>query len=52
VPSGKLAAGVPAQIVRDLSDDEMQEFEKSAVRYNEYTKITIESLQKNHYQTA
>lgn len=51
VPSGKLAAGVPAQIVRDLSDHEMQEFEKSAVRYSEYTKITIESLQKNHYQT-
>ena len=51
VPSGKLAAGVPARIVRSLSDDEMLEFENSAGRYVEYTKITIDSLQKNKYQT-
>ena len=44
VPSGKLAAGVPAKIVRDLTDDEMQEFEKSANRYLEYTRLTINSL--------
>jgi len=51
VPSGKLAAGVPARIVRSLSDDEMLEFEKSAGRYVQYTKFTIDSLQKNKYQT-
>ena len=46
VPSGKLAAGVPANI----SDEEMLDFESSAARYVEYTKITIDSLQKNNYQ--
>ena len=50
VPSGKLAAGVPANIIRDLSDEEMLDFESSAARYVEYTKITIDSLQKNNYQ--
>jgi len=44
VPSGKLAAGVPAKIVRDLTDTEMGDFEKSAQRYKKYTEITIESL--------
>ena len=46
VPSGKLAAGVPAKIVRDLSDQEIMEFEKSALRYKKYTEITISSLVK------
>ncbi len=44
VPTGKLAAGVPAKIVRDLSDQEMDEFEKSALRYKKYTEKTKESL--------
>jgi carbonic anhydrase/acetyltransferase-like protein (isoleucine patch superfamily) len=44
VPSGKLAAGVPAKIVRDLTSVEMDEFEKSARRYKKYTEITVESL--------
>jgi len=49
VPSGKLVAGVPARIVRDLSDDEKNDFEKSAERYVKYTQITIDSLNKmNH----
>jgi carbonic anhydrase/acetyltransferase-like protein (isoleucine patch superfamily) len=43
-PSGKLVTGVPANIVRDLSDNEMKEFEKSAERYRKYTEIAIESL--------
>ncbi len=50
VPSGKLVAGVPAKIVRDLSEDEIREFERSALRYKEYTKNTVESLIKNNYQ--
>ena len=44
VPTGKLAAGVPAKIVRDLTEEEMEEFEKSANRYVEYTRLTINSL--------
>lgn len=46
VPTGKLAAGVPAKIVRDLTDEEMEEFEKSSNRYMEYTRLTINSLNK------
>jgi len=49
VPSRKLVAGVPARIVRDLTDDEINDFEKSAKRYKIYTEITIDSLNKmNH----
>lgn len=44
VTSGTLAAGVPAKIVRDLSDQEMMDFENSALRYKKYTEITINSL--------
>ncbi|MCK7523037.1 MAG: hypothetical protein MZV64_37860 [Ignavibacteriales bacterium] len=45
VPSGKLAAGVPAKIIRDLTDEEIADFEKSAERYMNYAQLTIESLQ-------
>lgn len=44
VPSGKLVAGVPARIIRDLTKDEINEFERSAIRYKAYTKHTIDSL--------
>ena len=46
VPTGTLAAGVPAKIVRDLSKEEIEDFEKSAFRYKKYTELTIESLKK------
>lgn len=46
VPSGKLVAGVPAKIVRDLTDEEILDFENSAMRYKKYTEITIDSLNK------
>ena len=49
VPSGKLAGGVPAKIMRDLTEKELEEFEKSAIRYSKYTEITIESLKKHGY---
>lgn len=49
VPTGKLAAGVPARIIRDLTKEEMEEFEKSAARYVDYTRITVESLLKHKY---
>lgn len=49
VPSGKLVAGVPAKIVRNLTDEEFTDLEKSAIRYKKYTEITVESLSKmNH----
>ena len=46
VPTGTLAAGVPAKIVRELKTEELEEFEKSAQRYVKYTKLTVESLTK------
>lgn len=46
VPTGKLVAGVPAKIVRDLSDAEMVDFERSAERYKKYTEITLDSIKK------
>ncbi len=49
VPSGKLVAGVPAKVVRELTDEEKLDIEKSSERYCEYTKVTIESLVKNKY---
>ena len=51
VPKGKLVAGVPAKIVRDLTEEEMKELDDAAERYAEYTRITLESLRKNNYQT-
>ncbi len=44
VSSGKLAAGVPAKIVRDLTKEEIAEFEITAEKYINYTKTTLESL--------
>jgi carbonic anhydrase/acetyltransferase-like protein (isoleucine patch superfamily) len=44
VPSGKLVAGVPGKIIRDLTKDEIAEIEKSAERYVGYARSTIESL--------
>ncbi|KAF0153401.1 MAG: Isoleucine patch superfamily protein [Ignavibacteria bacterium] len=44
VPAGMLAAGVPAKIIRNLTEDEMQEFERSSKRYVKYTETTIDSL--------
>jgi len=44
VPSGKLVAGVPAKVVRNLTEDEIREFENSALRYKKYTEMTIKSL--------
>ncbi|MEI7812288.1 MAG: gamma carbonic anhydrase family protein [Ignavibacteria bacterium] len=48
VPSGKLVAGVPGKVIRDLTDEELADFEKSALRYIKYTEITVESLRGFH----
>lgn len=44
VPSGKLVAGVPAKIIRDLTKNEMDDFLASAERYKKYTKLTVNSI--------
>jgi gamma-carbonic anhydrase len=44
VPSGKLVAGVPAKIVRELKKTEIDEIEKLALRYRKYSEESIESL--------
>ena len=44
VPTHSLVAGVPAKVVRKLTENEIQEFEKSAKRYLQYTLITQNSL--------
>ncbi len=44
VPRGKLVAGVPARIVRDLTKEEIEDLEASALRYKKYSEITIKSL--------
>ncbi|MDR3610510.1 MAG: gamma carbonic anhydrase family protein [Ignavibacteriaceae bacterium] len=49
VPSGKLVAGVPGRVIRNLSDTELADFENSALRYKKYTETTIESLKKHNY---
>lgn len=46
IPSGKLAAGVPARIIRNLTGAEIKDIAESASRYRKYTEITIESLRK------
>jgi len=47
VPSGKLVAGVPAKIIRDITEEEIMEIENSALRYYEYCKLTMDSLSLN-----
>ena len=44
VPSGKLVAGVPAKIIRDLKQTETDDIEALALRYKKYSEEAIESL--------
>lgn len=46
VPSGKLVAGVPAKVIRSLTEEEILDLENSAERYKKYTEITIKSLKE------
>lgn len=50
VPTGKLVAGVPAKIIRDLTPEEMDNFEASAQRYKKYTNITKKSFVDNNIE--
>ena len=40
VPSGKLVAGVPAKVIRDLSKDEIENILASAERYKKYSELS------------
>ena len=48
VPEGTLVAGVPAKVVRELTDEERKAIAESAVHYvelaNDYKKITIRGI--------
>jgi carbonic anhydrase/acetyltransferase-like protein (isoleucine patch superfamily) len=44
VPSGKLVAGVPAKVIRDLTESEIDNIKESAERYKKYSEISKESL--------
>ena len=46
VPSGVLAAGVPAKIVRELTQAEIDELTVSANRYKKYMEITKRSIEE------
>ncbi len=43
VPSGTLVAGVPAKVVRELSEEEIAYFEISAKHYSEYAEQMLQS---------
>ncbi len=45
LPSGKLAAGVPAKIIRDLSESEIADIAASAERYVKYKELTLKSFE-------
>jgi len=47
VPSGKLVAGVPAKVIRDLTKEEIKDIEAGSHRYVEYARITLKSLKEN-----
>ena len=44
VPEGKLVAGVPAKLIRNLTVDEIDNIQASAVRYKEYADISSNSI--------
>jgi carbonic anhydrase/acetyltransferase-like protein (isoleucine patch superfamily) len=50
VPKGKLVAGVPAKVIRDLTDNEISDLEESAKRYIEYTRLTVASMKGIKYE--
>jgi len=40
VPSGKLVAGVPAKVIRDLTNEEIHNIKASAERYKKYSELS------------
>jgi len=39
IPEGTLVAGVPAKVIRDLTDSEIKSIEESAIGYLKYSKV-------------
>lgn len=46
IPEGHLAAGIPAQVKRPLTPEEIQEINETAKRYQEYARETAQALGK------
>jgi carbonic anhydrase/acetyltransferase-like protein (isoleucine patch superfamily) len=46
IPSGTIAAGVPAKPLRDLTPEEMGDLPASAERYVKFAKLTAESIRE------
>ncbi len=46
VPEGKVVAGIPGKIIRDVTEDEIKEMQISAKRYYNYAEKTLNSFQK------
>ena len=44
IPEGKVAAGVPCKIIRDVTKDEIEEMKISALRYFNYAEKTLKSF--------
>lgn len=44
VPKGKLVAGIPAKVVRDLTEAELNDLENSAERYKKYAELSLNSI--------
>lgn len=44
VPNGKLVAGIPAKVVRDLTNTEIKDLENSAERYKKYAELSLNSI--------
>ncbi len=44
VPKGKLVAGIPAKVVRDLTEAELKDLENSAERYKKYAELSLNSI--------
>jgi len=44
VPKGKLVAGIPAKIIRDLNNEEIEKIQSSAVRYKKYAEFSSDSF--------
>lgn len=47
IPEGKLVAGIPAKIVRDLTEDEIKSIHQSALNYVEYANKMKSSLNRD-----
>lgn len=46
IPEGHLAAGIPAEVKRPLTEEEIREIRETAERYREYARETAQALGK------